>query len=152
MTLFLAAVVVRCLTPAVLAVVTILACTEAHRQQREGWGALVIVPDSYQLLVSTHIYIYLLTVADSYLLVSTGNYSNLLIATAIYSQLQTHNWYLLLFIYWYLHMLLLYLLTVADPAVAGAVAWADPTPSLALILQLAWIPAILGALTQLPWE
>ena len=45
-----------------------------------------------------------------------------------------------------------YLLTVTDAAVAGAVAGADPAPSLALVLQLARVPAILGALTQLPWE
>ena len=84
----------------------------------------------------------------SYRLISSGIYSYLLISTTIYSLLQTH-------IYWYLLVsthIYCYLLTVADPAVAGAVAGADPAPRLALVLQLARVPAILGALTQLPWE
>ena len=90
---------------------------------RRDEGLQLSVTDSYHL-VSTHIHYYLLTVADSYLLVSTAIYTYLLI----------------------------YLLTVADAAVAGAVAGADPAPRLALFLQLARVPAILGALTQLPWE
>ena len=84
----------------------------------------------------------------SYRLITTAIYSYLLISTTIYLQLQSHI-YCDLLVYTHIYC---YLLTVADAAVAGAVAGADPAPSLALFLQLARVPAILGALTQLPWE